>query len=68
MHQQETLVRNEKLKITKSVKGTMLIGLGLGLGRMSHRSVETVMIAHRLSQLFCCESTLSLNIHPHPNF
>ena len=27
----------------------MLIGLGLGLGRMSHcTSVETVMIAHRL--------------------
>ena len=30
------------------IKVTLLIGLGLGLGCMSHCSIETVMIAHRL--------------------
>ena len=43
MCQQETLVRNEKLN-----RSTLLIRLGLGLGRMSHCSIETVMKAHRL--------------------
>ena len=35
MQQQETLVRIYKLKITKQIEGTLLIGLALGLGCLS---------------------------------